>query len=216
MYLSSWRLGDAADQLVKLTGGPGAAAIVGNALDSADAPTRRAGVAFEIEALSSLGYDATEVDLRVPGAAHQLSRYDLVWVRGGNVFALRSALAAAGTDAALVDLIESDVIVYGGYSAGCCVLSPSLRGLESVDDPTAVRDPRWDGLGVLPYAFLPHYRSDHPESAAIESVADTYREATSPSARYETEKSTSSPTAPLQRFRCQRSRSDRKRRGTRK
>jgi dipeptidase E len=28
---------------------------------------------------------------------------------------------------------------------------------------------------VLPYAIVPHYRSDHPESAAVETVAERYQ-----------------------------------------
>ncbi|WP_460960161.1 Type 1 glutamine amidotransferase-like domain-containing protein [Parasphingorhabdus pacifica] len=176
MYLSSWRLGTATGQLLALTRGAGSAAVIGNALDCTDAQTRRDGVAFEISALNSLGYNAVEVDLRIPGAAHLLADHDLVWVRGGNVFALRAAMAVSGADAVLADLIASDTIVYAGYSAGCCVLSPSLHGLEMVDDPRVVDRPRWDGLGLLSYAFLPHYRSDHPESAAITLVAADYTE----------------------------------------
>lgn len=31
-----------------------------------------------------------------------------------------------------------------------------------------IREPILEGLGVLPYMVLPHYKSDHPESAAID------------------------------------------------
>jgi dipeptidase E len=176
MYLSSWRLGEATDRLLPLTGGAGTAAVVANALDGADESVRRDGVAFEITALNGLGYDSVEVDLRVPGAAYRLADHDMVWVRGGNVFALRAAMALSGADLVISDLVTSDAVVYAGYSAGCCVLAPSLRGLELVDDPTVVDDPRWDGLGLLEYSILPHYQSDHPESAAVELVAAQYRE----------------------------------------
>jgi dipeptidase E len=70
---------------------------------------------------------------------------------------------------------------YAGYSAGACVLSPTLRGLELVDDADAVRriygsPPMWDGLAVLEEAFVPHYQPDgHPETAAIERVVTRYR-----------------------------------------
>lgn len=36
------------------------------------------------------------------------------------------------------ELLTADTLVYAGYSAGPCVLSPSLRGLELVDDADAV------------------------------------------------------------------------------
>jgi len=31
---------------------------------------------------------------------------------------------------------------------------------------------RWDGLGILPYCLLPHYKSDHPESAGIDQTLE--------------------------------------------
>ena len=48
---------------------------------------------------------------------------------------LRRALAASGADEMIADLVRADRIVYGGNSAGACVLAPSLRGLETVDEP---------------------------------------------------------------------------------
>jgi dipeptidase E len=176
MYLSSWRLGRAADELLLLSGGAGSVAVVANALDSQPEPARRNGVLFELASMRELGFHAVEVDLRVPGAARELPGHDTIWVRGGNVFALRAAMARSGADVVISDLVRSDAIVYAGYSAGCCVLAPSLRGLELVDDPTVVDEPCWEGLGLLEYAILPHYRSDHPESEAIELAVESYRE----------------------------------------
>jgi dipeptidase E len=66
-------------------------------------------------------------------------------------------------------------------AALACVLSPSLRGLELVDDPAAVTgtygaSPLWDGLGLLDKAFIPHYQSPgHPETAAIDKVVARYQ-----------------------------------------
>lgn len=65
-------------------------------------------------------------------------------------------------------LLSRDALACGGYSA--CVLAPSLRGLETVDDAGAVpriygAGPVWEGLGVLDHAMVPHYQSpDHPEA----------------------------------------------------
>ena len=175
MYLSSWRLGNRPDRLLALTGGPGRAAVVGNAMDAVDARTRTAAVAYEQTVLSGLGYEVAEVDLRSDDPGTALVGRDLVWVRGGNVFVLRAAMARSGADIVLTELTRSGSLVYGGYSAGCCVLAPSLRGLEAVDDPSVVEDLRWDGLGLIDHAFVPHYRSDHPESEAIERVVADYR-----------------------------------------
>lgn len=131
--------------------------------------------------LEPLGLEVTAIDLRDPNAAGRLGRVDIVWVRGGNVFALRRALADTGTDRVLTDLIQSDAIAYGGYSAGACVLAPDLSGLEQVDDITAMADPVMTGLGVLDRPFVPHVRSPgHLESAACDALAAWYQNAGQP------------------------------------
>jgi dipeptidase E len=174
--LSSWRLGDRPDLLLSLTGGPGRAVVIANAMDAADERTRANAVSFELRALAGLGYDVAEADLRTCDPRTAFAGCELVWVRGGNVFVLREALARSGADVVLTELVRTDAVVYAGYSAGCCVLAPSLRGLEVVDDPAAATGPRWDGPGLLDHAIVPHYRSDHPESAAVERVVEGYRD----------------------------------------
>lgn len=186
MYLSSFRIGDHPERLVGLLEAPGPVAVIANAIDGASEQIRREGVELEVRALVELGLHAEDLDLRDYfdasdrlGAA--LERYRLVWVRGGNTFMLRHALAASGGDELLTDLVARDALVYGGYSAGCCVLAPSLRGLELVDEPEAVTEtygvpPLWDGLGLIEYAFVPHVNSpDHPETEACGRLAEHYR-----------------------------------------
>ncbi|MEV6010561.1 Type 1 glutamine amidotransferase-like domain-containing protein [Streptomyces sp. NPDC051976] len=189
LYLSSFRLGDHPERLLALLREPGPArtAVIANAMDDQPADIRAAGVAREVTALRELGLDPVELDLRAyydrPAAdlAGALAPFPSVWLRGGNVFMLRYALARSGADAALLELLRQDALVYAGYSAGACVLAPSLRGLEHCDDSEAVPrthgDPVvWDGLGVLDYAVVPHVDSPgHPESAALDAVAATYR-----------------------------------------
>lgn len=190
LYLSSFRLGDHPEHLTALAGSAltrsGRAVAIANALDDAPAPVRGAGVQAELTALTGLGFEVTELDLRDYFGRQQALRRDLAgvslaWVRGGNAFMLRYAMARGGADAVLRDKLAADALVYAGYSAGACVLSPSLRGLELVDDAHAVTrtygsQPVWDGLALLSEAFVPHYRSPgHPETAAIERVVARYR-----------------------------------------
>ena len=186
LYLSSFGVGDHPEYLLALLGaGSRRAVVIANAIDDAPPPERRAGVERERAALAGLGLDAAELDLRGYAGEPQRLRRDLAgtglaWLRGGNVFVLRAALARSGADAVLAGLLAADALVYAGYSAGACVLSPSLRGLELVDDPAAVSrvygcGPAWEGLALLPEAFVPHYRSPgHPETAAIEQVTARY------------------------------------------
>ena len=126
--------------------------------------------------LTALGFTTTEVDLRQADAVDRLTtEVDLVWVPGGNVFVLRQALADSGADAVIVDLLSRDALVYGGYSAGACVLAPDLRGLEAVDDPDEARSPIWTGLGVLDRPFVPHVQSPgHQETDACDAIARAY------------------------------------------
>lgn len=106
-----------------------------------------------------------------------LESFDLIWVRGGNVFVLRRACKMSGADSILKELIQDDHVVYGGYSAGIDLLIPNLRGAELVDDPNTVPDGYdqqivWDCLGILDYSVAPHYKSDHPESSDIDKSVE--------------------------------------------
>ena len=186
LYLSSFRLGDHPEHLVALVDRGRPAAVVANAMDDEPAEDRAAGVRREVDALATLGLDAEELDLRTyvdrrERLAGDLRGYGLVWVRGGNVFVLRYALAASGADRVLAELLGKDAFVYGGYSAGPCVLGPTLRGLELVDDPEAVTSiygepPMWDGLCVLGYVIVPHVDSPgHPETDRCAAVAARLR-----------------------------------------
>lgn len=186
LYLSSFRIGDQPSELIRMAGAGARVAVVANSCDGAPADVRADAVASELERLAKLGLRPEEVDLRMfPGRPAELAEavagHDVLWLRGGNVFTLRHAMHASGLDDIVLDGLRRDAFVYAGYSAGPCVLAPSLRGLEACDSPDEVTalygaKPRFDGLGVLDHAFVPHVRSpDHPESAALDGVAERYR-----------------------------------------
>ena len=52
----------------------------------------------------------------------------LIWVNGGNVFLLRRAMQQSGLDNVIIERKSDDGFVYSGYSAGACVVGPTLRG----------------------------------------------------------------------------------------
>jgi dipeptidase E len=122
-------------------------------MDGAPPERRRAAVQLEIDALATIGLTAVELDLRLGDPSRvteRLAAFAALWLRGGNAFVLRAGLAATGADAAIVELLRGDQLVYAGYSAGPCVAGPTLRGLEAVDDVSEVRptygcEPVWDG-----------------------------------------------------------------------
>lgn len=181
LYLSSYRIGDRAGSLLALLGSGKRAAIVSNALDNISSTARsiyRDEVYDPHMELASLGLVTEELDLRryfgeAEALREKLGEFDLVWVMGGNAFVLRRAMKQSGFDDVITGMLERDEIVYGGFSAGAVVATPTLRGIELMDDPAEVPagyDPEvvWDGLGLIDHSIVPHFRSPHPESAAAE------------------------------------------------
>jgi dipeptidase E len=186
LYLSSFRIGEHPERLLELLGSGRRALVIANAMDHAPPEARQESVQLELDALAELGLDTRELDLREyfgspEGVAAALRDCNLVWLRGGEVFVLRYALAASGADKVLVELLHDDALVYAGYSAGPCCLGPSLRGFELVDDPAAVgvaygAEPIWEGLGILDYVIVPHVDSPgHPETERCNALAEHFR-----------------------------------------
>ena len=183
LYASSYGLGNEPAKLQALFAPAAAVAIVTNALDfSSDLPRRASALQREIGDLATIGLVAAELDLRnyfgrKQALDEQLARYAGVWVVGGNTFILRRAMRYSGFDE-LLPLRARD-FVYAGYSAGSCVLAPTLRGIDLIDPPEEVPDGYaseilWDGLGLLDYSIAPHFRSKHPDFARVELVVDYF------------------------------------------
>jgi dipeptidase E len=181
LYLSSFRLGDHPEVLESMVTGERRGWLIMNALDGLD-ETRREDVPEQLADLRGIGLHAEDLDLRTlspDGVEQAFGEPDFVWIRGGNVFSLRMALASSGLDKILIERIRQDRLVYAGYSAGPCVLAPDLSGLEQCDplEPciAAYGRVRFDGLGILDRSFVPHLDSpSHTESAALGEVAAAY------------------------------------------
>ncbi len=182
LFLSSYRFGEAADRLVALLRGGRRVCVISNALDFIPAAARAdyaARVYDQIQALAELGLEAEDLDLRDhaggAGLRGRLETADLVWVTGGNAFILMRAMARSGFGPLIRELLARDRIVYGGYSAGAVAASPSLRGIELMDPPDEVPDGydpevEWEGLRLIDFAIVPHFRSDHGEAEAAEAL----------------------------------------------
>jgi dipeptidase E len=151
-------------------------------LNALDLDPRRSDLfAGEADALRKIGFECNELDLRsyfgdVDGLRDCLDRVDLVWVVGGNTFVLARAMNASRFADAIASPLDDGRIVYGGYSAGACVTGPDLVGCHLMDDADKLPD-GYDAampatpLGWLPWRIVPHWRSDHEESARAERAA---------------------------------------------
>lgn len=180
LYLSSYLTGNSPEHLVKLLGSTKHAALILNASDVYGDANRASYVARFKEEFSALGISSEELDLRTYFGKTQtlksdLDRFGLIWASGGNTFTLRRAMSLSGMDQILPELLDQTELVYGGFSAGACVVSPSLRGIHFADDPEEVPpgySPEiiWEGLGLVDFHIVPHYRSKHAESESMENV----------------------------------------------
>jgi len=186
LYLSSYLIGDQGHKLADLARGK-TALLVSNALDFSDDPARlKPAKEREIGRLAALGIPAEPLDLREYFDSHgslsdMVAEAGMLWVVGGNTFVLRKAMHLSGLDQVIRDKCSDEHFVYGGYSAGICVLSPSLKGIHLADEPHAravgYEHPTiWEGLGTIDYYIVPHYRCEHFESESMEAVVKYYRE----------------------------------------
>lgn len=185
LFLSSYGIGNQPQKLVELIGNTSPkVALVTNAADHHD----EAGILERVERdrvmFKDLGMNLERLDLRdyfnnQQDLEQKLRTYDLIWVRGGNAFILRRAIAQSSFDTIITKLLHEDALVYGGYSAGACILSPTLRGVDLCDDPNIIPEgynPEiiWDGLGLVDFSIAPHYKSEHPEAELIDRVVEYF------------------------------------------
>jgi dipeptidase E len=182
-YLSSYKLGKETEQLKKLLPVNKRTAYISNAGDSfSDLERRRQWEESDIKDLSNLGLEVEHLDLREyfgqPDRLRtRISEFGVIWVSGGNLFVLRQAFRLSSFDEIVRELAGRKDILYGGYSAGVCILAPTLRGIDIMDDLSVKPYGNqcgtiWEGLGLIDYSIVPHYKSDHPESEAAGKVVE--------------------------------------------
>ncbi|GAA3877786.1 hypothetical protein GCM10022404_29440 [Celeribacter arenosi] len=88
-------------------------------------------------------------------------------------------MALSGFDTAATQHLKTGNIAYGGFSAGAVVASPSLSGIDLMDDPEAVpngyqKEVVWSGMKWIDFSIVPHFQSDHPESEAANVAKDFF------------------------------------------
>lgn len=186
LYLSSYKLGEYSNELIKMVGDNKHIGVVINSRDGFDDQEILKGIEAELRSLKDLGLQPEILDLKLYFGKKDklntlLSKLGMVYVVGGNTFILRKAMNYSGFDELIKEKIEDKNFVYAGYSAGICVLAPTLKGLDLCDEPERTPDGYqketiWMGLGIIPYSIAPHYRSDHPESPLIENVVKYFEE----------------------------------------
>ncbi len=185
LYLSSYYLGNNPEHFSALFGENKKVAIIMNACDYYSPANRPEYLEKNLAALASIGLKGEELDLRhyfdgAQSLRRKLSSYGGAWVVGGNTFVLRRAMRQSSFDKIASRLINSNQLVYGGFSAGAITASPTLKGVELVDEPNSVpagydNHIVWEGLNLFDKSIAPHYRSGHPESDKIEEMVKYFQ-----------------------------------------
>ena len=186
LYLSSYKIGNESEKLLEMAAGNKRTALIPNAMDGyKDEAEIRLSTESDLEELRAVGLEPEVVDLKeyfgeTEELRERLKGIGVFWVRGGNTFTIRQAMQLSGFDTILKELwLSYSGIVYGGYSAGICVLCPTLEGIHLADDPEAKpygteHETIWKGLDIVPYCIAPHYRSEHFESPLIDRCIEYY------------------------------------------
>jgi len=182
LYLSSQRVGNTPDELIKLFTGGTRIALIANGAYVDDLAKRRDRVESELVELRGIGLDPTELDLGDYFGQHdrlrsELEQFDGLWVLGGNVLVLRTAFHESGADEIVRDRLAEDSLVYAGYSAGACLLGPQYPLLDElfVQLPGYPDELLTAGLDIVPFTISPHYGAQ-PGAAGATRVTDYYIE----------------------------------------
>jgi dipeptidase E len=188
LYLASNRSPEGFRHLVSMADRGLRAAVILNAADFIPPDSRAAYARTVYDPVAMFrdeGFEAFDLDLRAffgrsDALAAEMEDVGLVWAVGGNAFLLRRAMRQSGFDTLIGGLLARDRLVYGGWSAGAVVAGPSLTGLEVMDKPDLEvadyeLDVIWEGLGLIEPIIVPHYRSQHLESAAAENAVARLR-----------------------------------------
>lgn len=186
LYLSSYKLGNKTIYLKEwLKENSNKILLIPNARDAkVQDDIEKEKINQNIKMIEDVGFEVTILDLKKyfnhsENLYEKLKEYNAICVIGGNVFVLRQAMKLSGFDKYLIDNFTNPNLLYIGYSAGSCVLSENLDGLQLVDEPINPYNENnviYEGVGLLNYCIVPHYKSDHKESKLIDKVVEYMEE----------------------------------------
>ena len=182
LYLSSQKFGNNEDFLRNWSKTHNKLLLISNALDSKEKSKKEKIEKEDINKLEELGFKVDTIDLKdyfdkSKELEEILKKYNSICVIGGNVFVLRAAMKYSGLDEYLKKL--NNDYLYIGYSAGSIVMSKSIELFKIVDEPIDFYQKNeiiYEGLNLIDYTFIPHYKSDYHKAHLIEEIVNTCEE----------------------------------------
>ena len=109
--------------------------------------------------LTDLGFSVTDyslVDKNKDQLITDLTKFDVIFVSGGNTFYLLEHSNKSG----FTELIKQDYFkdkIYIGSSAGSVILSDNIEPIKFLDDPSVANLENYDGVGILNTVIYPHW-----------------------------------------------------------
>ncbi len=180
LYLSSYKLGNKTEFLKKwIEENDNSIVLITSARDAKEQnDIEKQKIKDNIKMLENIGFKVTKISLKKyfnkkAELKEILKQYHAFCVIGGNVFVLRQAMKLSGFDEYIKEISNEEEYLYIGYSAGSCVLSPTLKCLDLVDEPINPYNDEpviYYGINLINYVFVPHYKSNHKESERIDNA----------------------------------------------
>ncbi len=127
--------------------------------------------------LKELAFEFTEVDLK--GQTEEtlfetLSRFDIIFVSGGNTFYLLEKVRESGFDKIIGKLLDKGAI-YVGASAGATLAGPDISPVADLDDPSKAKLENTKGLVLVNFVILPYYGKEKYMSR-YQGIIDEYKD----------------------------------------
>lgn len=153
--------------------------LIFNALDAKKKEKIDSNIEEDTKLLVEIGFDVKIINLqdyfgKFEKLEKEFFKYNSYCVMGGNVFVLRKAMEYSGFDVFLHKISSNPNYLYIGYSAGSAILSKNLKVLNIVDEPINFYNSNdktfYNGIGLIDYIFVPHYKSDYHKVKLIEEI----------------------------------------------
>lgn len=189
LFLASNHLGDFGFKLSSVVGDNRRALVIFNARDYKTKEERAISVQTTLADLSAINLEPKELDLKKYfNKPDELREYvdnykpGCIFVDGGNIYLLATALHLSGMDEILRQGLANDSYVYAGYSAGAIVASKDLgiftdsfgrRRGDLVE--TAVQlygEVYQKGLGIIDEYVIPHMDREDFAAASTKAYSD--------------------------------------------
>ncbi|MGA2911533.1 MAG: Type 1 glutamine amidotransferase-like domain-containing protein [Candidatus Levyibacteriota bacterium] len=116
------------------------------------------------QSLVNAGFLVT--DYTITGKAREeikteLSKYDVLYMSGGNTFYLLEKIQTSNSTDVFKDLVNNGTI-YIGTSAGSIITGPDIYPLKDMDNiKKAPNIKGYEGLGLVNFVIFPHWGNEH-------------------------------------------------------